>query len=124
MSQRILVVDDEKDIATILKQGLESSGFQVDAFTDPEQALSHFKADYYDVVLLDVKMPKMNGFELCRELVKIDSKPKMCFMTAFEVNLSEAKLMFPTLKADAFMKKPIAISKILNIIQTALNNTT
>jgi len=124
MSPRILLVDDEQDITTVLKAGLVHSGFQVDAFNDPEDALSHFKPDYYDLVLLDVKMPKMNGFELCRELVRKDTRPKICFMTAFEVSLSEAKSMFPTLKADGFIKKPMAISKIAEIIQSTLNNNT
>jgi len=104
---RILLVDDEPDIAKVLKLGLRMEGYQVDAFTDPRDAISHFKADYYDLLLLDFKMPHMNGFELSTALVKLDNKPKVCFMTAFEVNLAESQSEFPGLKVDAFMKKPL-----------------
>jgi DNA-binding NtrC family response regulator len=121
MSQRILVVDDEPDITTVLKGGLELNGFQVDAFNDPEDALSHFKSDYYHVVLLDIKMPKMNGFELSRELLKVDGNSKVCFMTAFEVNMKEAQSMFPTLKAHGFLKKPLATSDIVKALNDILN---
>jgi CheY-like chemotaxis protein len=80
---RILLVDDEHDITFGLRIGLENNGFVVDAFNDPQEALSNFKAGLYDLSLIDVKMPKMNGFELYRELEKIDNKAKVCFITAF-----------------------------------------
>ena len=66
--RKILIVDDEPDIASSLKMGLEYNGFEVHAFNDPVEALSNFKAGSYDLVLLDIKMPKMNGFELCQEI--------------------------------------------------------
>ena len=122
MPQRILLVDDEADIVTVVKFGLEKNGFQIDAFTDPIEVLTHFKPDYYDLILLDIKMPKMNGFELSRELVKLDNKPKMCFMTAFEVNMKEAQALFPTLKMDGFLKKPLAISEIVKTLNEILKN--
>ena len=67
-------------------------------------------------------MPKMNGFELSRELVKLDNKPKMCFMTAFEVNMKEAQALFPTLKMDGFLKKPLATSEIVKTLNDILKN--
>jgi len=69
---RILLVDDEPDITSVTKRGLQSNGFEVDAFTDPAEALSNFKTAVYDLLLLDVKMPKINGFELYRRISKID----------------------------------------------------
>lgn len=114
MHTRILFVDDEPDIAKILKKGLGKEGYQVDAFTDPREALSHFKTDYYDLFLLDIKMPHMNGFELSRALVKLDNNPKVCFMTAFEVSIPEAQSIFPNLKASAFMKKAIGMSDMVS----------
>src|SRR5919204_6868931 len=85
----ILLVDDEPDIIEILKVGLEDNGFKVDAFTDPELALSSFKAGTYDLLLLDVRMPKMNGFELYEQIKKIDNnnnnKAKVCYITAYEI---------------------------------------
>jgi DNA-binding response OmpR family regulator len=72
--KRILLVDDEYDIALAFKISLENNGFTVDTFNDPEEALSNFKAGLFDLLLIDVKMPKMNGFELYREIEKIDNK--------------------------------------------------
>ena len=85
MSKRILVVDDEIDITTVYTVALQDNGFKVDAFNDPLQALSDFKSGIYSLVLIDYKMPKMNGFELYQEIRKVDTKVKVCFITAFDV---------------------------------------
>jgi DNA-binding response OmpR family regulator len=81
-SKRILVVDDEADINLTLKLALEEEGFQVDTFDDDALvALDNFRKGLYDLLILDIKMPKMNGFELCRRIKKIDSKVRVCFLT-------------------------------------------
>jgi DNA-binding response OmpR family regulator len=64
LKNRILIVDDEPDIAQVLKMGLEDNGFAVDAYNDPLDAISNFEVGSYDLLLIDIKMPKMNGFEL------------------------------------------------------------
>jgi DNA-binding response OmpR family regulator len=81
---RILLVDDEHDNNLIFTIGLQDAGFEVDAYTDAELALSSFKPDYYDLLLLDIKMPKIDGYELYEKLKKIDDKVKVCFLTASE----------------------------------------
>src|SRR5437899_8995363 len=91
---RILLVDDEPDITTVFTLGLEDNGFKVDVFNDPIQALTAFKSDLYDLALIDYKMPNMNGFELYREIRKIDERVKVCFVTAFEVYYEELKKKF------------------------------
>jgi DNA-binding response OmpR family regulator len=83
--KKILLVDDELDIAMTFKLTLESTGFTVNAYQDPLIALSKFKPGYYDLVILDIKMPKMNGFELYTEIRKIDNQVKVCFITAGEM---------------------------------------
>jgi CheY-like chemotaxis protein len=86
--KRIFLVDDELDITLTLKIALEASGFfQVEAFYDSALALSRFKAGVYDLALLDIRMPEMNGFELCRKLKEIDNKLKICFLTATDPDL-------------------------------------
>ena len=80
--QRILIVDDESDITTALKMYLEIQGFHVDAFTDPVYALAQFKAGFYQLLILDIKMPEMNGFELYTEIKKKDKTVKVFFLTA------------------------------------------
>ena len=115
---RILIVDDEGDIVMVLKASLQRNGYEVDGFTDPREALVNFKKDCYDLILLDIKMPKMNGFELSHELTKIDDGAKIGFMSAFEISLDEARVAFPTLKALFFMRKPISIQKMVELIRS------
>ena len=84
--RRILVVDNEPDASFTIKVTLEESGlFQVDTFCDAESALTIFRPDRYDLAVLDIRMPKMNGFQLCRKLREIDKKLKICFLTAAEL---------------------------------------
>jgi CheY-like chemotaxis protein len=83
---RILVVDDEPDITLTLEAGLESFGlFEVDSFNDPESVLKSFKPDYYALILIDIMMPKMSGFELYEQLKRVDPDIKVCFLTASEM---------------------------------------
>src|ERR687885_2949110 len=121
--KRILLVDDEQDIAFTFSIGLEDNGFAVDTFNDPQEALSNFKAGLYDLLLIDVKMPKMNGFELYREIEKIDNKPKICFITAFEVYYKSLRELFPTVKVDCYIKKPITTDDLVQRIKSELVTT-
>src|SRR5918994_4295984 len=85
--RRILVVDNEYDITFTLKKGLENCGmFEVDTFNDPQEALSSFKPDYYDFLVIDIIMPHMSGYDLYDNIKKIDSKVKSCFISAYEMN--------------------------------------
>ena len=120
--KRILVVDDEPDISSSIKKGLERNGFQVDAYSDPEKALTEFKPGMYDLLLVDIRMPKLNGFELYREIKKKNDQSKICFFTAFEVYYEEFKKVFPTLDVKCFIRKPITISDLVTHINTELNN--
>lgn len=77
--KKILLVDDESDITMSISIALESYGFEVNSYNDPVMALSCFRPHYYDLVMLDVKMPKIDGFEFYNEIKKIDSQAKICF---------------------------------------------
>ena len=118
--KRILLVDDEHDITFSLRIGLENNGFAVDIFNDPEEALSNFKAGLYDLLLIDVKMPKMNGFELYQEIEKMDNKVKVCFITAFEVYYNSLRELFPTVKVDCYIKKPVTTDELVQRIKSEL----
>lgn len=118
---RILIVDDDNDVTTTFKAGLLMYGFGVDAFNDPKEALQAFKADTYDLLILDIRMPIMNGFELYRELEKIDNKPKVCFITAFPVYYESLKEFLPTKKMYCFIKKPVEVRELANQLRTELN---
>ena len=109
---RILLVDDEPDIVQAVKKGLEMRGLSVDAFDDPGKALKAFRPDTYTVAILDVRMPKINGFQLYREILKRDDKVRVRFVTAFEEFREEFKKAFPELDERRFIRKPTTISKI------------
>jgi DNA-binding response OmpR family regulator len=122
--KRILVVDDEVDITDAIDSGLTRHGFTVDTYNDPMAALNHFKSKKnvdYDIVLLDIRMPKMNGFELCKEMMKVDSQPSYCFMTAFDVYKSEFKKIFPGSVVKAFLKKPVSATQLVQRLDEVMN---
>ena len=119
--QRTLIVDDESDITTALKMYLEIQGFQVDAFTDPVNALVQFKAGFYQLLILDIKMPEMNGFELYTEIKKKDGTVKVFFLTALsEMHDYDAfkKEVFPKEGERYFIAKPVENEDILKRINT------
>ena len=120
MMKRILVVDDEPDITTSIRNGLQRKGFEVDTYNDPTDALSNFKPDTYDLLLIDIRMPKMNGFELYREVKKKSNGVKICFFTAFEVYYDEFRKMFPNLEVKCFIRKPITINDLVTHINSEL----
>ena len=118
--KRIAIVDDEPDITTVLKKGLEQNRFSVDAFNDPQAALAHFKPSYYDLMVIDIRMPKMNGFDLYRQLRKKDGNVRVCFLTAFEIYYEEFRQLFPTIDVRAFVRKPVSIQSLVKLINETI----
>jgi DNA-binding response OmpR family regulator len=108
--KKILVVDDEPDVNLALKTALEENDFEVDVFSDPLLALENFKAAYYDLLILDIRMPKMNGFELYREIKKLDNKVKVCFLTAGEMYYGIYTDIFDE---NQFIRKPIENQELI-----------
>ena len=124
---KILVVDDDHDVAITLKAILEgeeesSKEFELDVFNDPTLALSNFKAGWYDLLLLDILMPKMNGFELYQQLKNIDDKVKVCFITAYEIYYRALRDLFPTIQVDCFIAKPIGKKELVSRIKSELKS--
>jgi DNA-binding response OmpR family regulator len=120
--RRILEVDDESDITITLQVGLEDGSFDVDAFTDPELALSSFKPGLYDLVIIEIKMSKMDGFELYEELKKVDPDIKVCFLTASEMYHEEMRgIEHSTLSEDLFLQNPISTDDLIREINNKIN---
>ena len=117
---RLLIVDDEPDVTLALTKGLEQNGFSIDAFRDPHLALEKFKPGVYALLLLDVKMPGMNGFQLYQEIKKKDPKAKVCFITAYEVFYDKLKDEYPKLDVGCFIKKPIETNDLVRKIRNEL----
>jgi DNA-binding NtrC family response regulator len=121
---RILVVDDEPDITLTLEAGLEIVGlFDVDTFNDPESALKSFKPDYYSLVLIDIMMPKMDGFQLYESLKKIDPDVKACFLTASEMYYGVHRgVEHCALNKDVFLQKPISNDDLIKEVNKKINS--
>jgi DNA-binding response OmpR family regulator len=119
--KRILIVDDEPDVNLALRIVLEDNNFIVDSFNDPLRALENFKANRYDLIILDIKMPKKDGFEVYKEILKIDNRVKVCFLTAGDINYRSLKETFPTLDENQFIRKPIENIELIKQIHKIIN---
>jgi len=122
--KKILLVDDEPDVTYTIKNILEDNGFQVDTFNDPNFALKSYTSHYYNLVILDIKMPKMDGFELYTKIREKDPKVKICFLTASEMYYEKFRKTRSEIGRingeDSFIQKPIKnedlIKKLTNIM--------
>lgn len=125
-NRRILLVDDESDVTTVLTFALEDYGFEVDSYNNPLHALSNFKSNYYDLAILDIKMPEMNGFELLREIRKEDENLRICFLTALtelKDHRSDINELSPAFVKDGIIRKPISNKELLNGINRILSSS-
>jgi DNA-binding response OmpR family regulator len=115
LKSRILLVDDddEYDNSSIFTISLQDAGFEVDAYNDPKLALSAFRPDYYDLLILDIKMPKIDGYELYDKIRKIDDKVKVCFLTASERYKEEHRPSFLSSGSTSFLIKPITVDDLV-----------
>ena len=121
--KRILFVDDEPDLTSLFKKALESAGFNVNVFNNSYDALRDFKPHFYDLVMLDIVMPKMDGFELYEELQKVDPDVKVCFLTASEKYREDLrKGEYQTLRKDLFIQKPVSIKDLTKEIHKRIGS--
>ena len=127
--KRILIVDDEKDITLAFKVGIEESNnnndinkrIEVYTSNDPVVALSEFKPNFYDLLLVDINMPHMNGFELCEKIFAIDITVRVCLMSSGEINWEALREMYPTRQEGCFIKKPVTVDYLLKRIRSELD---
>jgi CheY-like chemotaxis protein len=119
--RRILIVDDDPDITKTYGLVLEDSGlYEVDTYNEPLIALQNFRPNFYDLALLDIRMPNMNGFELSNNIEKIDDKVKVCFISAYDVEDKALRKQFPSLQVKCFLPKPIAVSDLIKRLEIEL----
>ena len=118
----ILIVDDDRDIARFFKLALDHAGYTTEFSNNPLSALTNFKKGTYSLLLLDVNMPQMTGFELYERMSEIDPQVKVCFITAFEEYYSEFKTKFPNLNVlECYIKKPIGMNNLIDTVKSRLD---
>ena len=120
LSKVILIVDDDPDMTSVFTLGLQDEGFEVYAYNDPLDAISEFRPNFYDLLLVDINMPKINGIELSRQLLELDSKVKICFITAGEANIEVFRELYPSRDLGCFIKKPVTIDQLVRRVKAEL----
>jgi DNA-binding response OmpR family regulator len=127
-TKRILIVDDDPDITFTFKKAFEEanrisgnkSSFHVSTYNDPLVALSEFKPDFYDLMLIDINMPKMNGFELSTKILELDVNVRVCFMSSGLINQEALSEQYPFLSIGCFIKKPVPIENLVRRVKAEL----
>jgi CheY-like chemotaxis protein len=125
LAKNILLVDDELDVIYTIKNILEDNGFQIDSFNDPITALNSYRSNFYDLVILDIKMPKMDGFELYIKMREKDPKVKICFLTASEMyyeKFRKTRSEFGRIiEEECFIQKPIKSEDLIRKLEDIMN---
>lgn len=127
-ARTILVVDDDQNTTLAVKSGLENenshttnrTSYLVHTYNLPTSALLEFKPNFYDLLLIDVEMPNMNGFEFSTKILEIDADPKICFMSAAEVNYEALREIYPSVNFGCFIKKPISLEHLIRRVRDEL----
>ena len=127
--KRILIVDDEADVSLTFKAGIEDSNNKTDAnkrievytSSNPVAALSEFKPNFYDLLLSDINMPHMNGFELSEKILAIDINVKVRFISSAEINLEALREIYPSLSLGCFIRKPVTMDYLVKRIMSELD---
>ena len=127
-TKQILIVDDNPYITITFKKALEEENrndnnrisFQVNAYNDPLLALIDFRPDFYDLMLVDINMPKMNGFEFSTRILELDVNPRICYMSSGLINQEALREQYPTLSIGCFIKKPVTIEYLVRRVKAEL----
>jgi DNA-binding response OmpR family regulator len=128
ITKRILIVDDDPDITFTFKKAFEEANrindnknsFHVNTYNDPLNALSEFKHDFYDLMLVDINMPKMNGFEFAAKVLELDANPRVCFMSSGLINQEALREQYPSLSIGCYIRKPVAIESLVKRVDAEL----
>jgi CheY-like chemotaxis protein len=119
-SKTILLIDDDPDATTVFGLGLQDEGFDIYTYNDPLEALSQFRPNFYDLLLIDINMPKMNGIDLSIQLLELDTNAKICFITAGDANIEVLRELYPTRSIGCYIKKPVTIETLVRRIKAEL----
>jgi two-component system catabolic regulation response regulator CreB/two-component system response regulator ChvI len=128
LTKRILIVDEDPDVTLTFKAAFKEANringnrnfFQVQTYNDPVRALSEFKPDLYDLMLVDINMPKMNGFEFALKIMEVDANPRICFMSSGLINQEALREQYPLLSVGCFIGKPVSMENLVKRVKAEL----
>jgi DNA-binding response OmpR family regulator len=119
--RRVLLVDDEPDLCMVYQIVLEDAGFECISYTDSVKALQEFRPAYYDLILLDIKMPVLNGFELCKKIIEVDRAVYIIFITASEEYYEKfSSQHYPELGKINYIQKPVGNEELIEMLDTLI----
>jgi DNA-binding response OmpR family regulator len=126
--KRILIIDDDADISTTFKLGIEDANgdtnnnrrIEVHTYNDPTAALSEFQPNFFDLLLVDINMPHMNGFQICEKILELDINVRVCFMSSGEINREALREIYPV-GLGCFIKKPVNMDYLIERIKAELD---
>jgi CheY-like chemotaxis protein len=127
--KRILIVDDDPDLTLTFKVGLEEyhyyhddkRRFEIYSYNNPLVAVREFKPNFYDLLLTDINMPYMNGFELCEKILELDVNVRVCFVSSTEVNIEALREVYPKARSiGCFIKKPVTVEYLAKKLEAEL----
>ena len=126
--KKILLVDDDFDITLTFKACLDRHyyndkrrRFEVYIYNDPLLVLTQFKPNFYDLLLTDIYMPNMNGFQLYEKILELDVNIRVCFMSALEVNVEALREVYPKVSFGCFIEKPVSIKYLIKRLSAELD---
>ena len=129
-AKRILIVDKDPDTTLTFKKAFEEVNrirgagskisFHVNTYNDPLVALSECKPNFYDLMLIDIEMPKMNGFDFCVKAMEIDVNPRVCFMSSGLINQEALREQYPSLSIGCFIEKPVSMENLIRRVKAEL----
>jgi DNA-binding response OmpR family regulator len=127
-AKRILIVDDDPDVTLTFKMAFEEANringnrnsFHVKTYNDPVLALSEFKPDLYDLILVDINMPDMNGFEFALKIMEVDANPRICYMSSGLINQEALREQYPLLSIGCFIRKPVTMGNLIKRVRAEL----
>jgi len=125
--KRILIVEGDSDIIETFKFGIEkatknsSKRIMVDAYNDPRIAFLDFQSNFYDLLLIDINMPYIDGFQLSEIILTIDINVKICFMSLGEINCDAWREIYPSISLGCFISKPVTIDYLVGRIMKELD---
>ena len=120
LSKSVLIIDDDPDVTTVFGLGLQDEGFDTYTYNDPLEALSQFRSNFYDLLLIDINMPKMNGIDLSIKILESDTNVKICFITAGDANIEVLRELYPNRSIGCYIKKPVTIDQLARRIRAEL----